>query len=428
MKDDVKNTAADISEWAYENDFFQEIQAKVSYNSAQAEYYRSMASEAGEDLSLIKKAERTEECSKVWDLDVYRKHGLKQVVGVNRCHDSFCYVCQSIKAMRRFEIYAPILQAFEKDYDIYHVVFTVPNVDSSRLTITLAKMTDCFAHLIRYFQGTKKIKGIDFERFGWAGAVRSLEITTGKRKEMQGNDFHPHFHCMFLLRKGIVLPHEVYNSFSNDKNHSNGTYLFSRLETLLQRVWCLLMLNIKVTKENLINIESMTDGRYKDGFSVRAVNVNYRFNKGVWESVPDGPGKFHEIFKYAIKGTYKKESIFTYDEFCALYYALKNRRVYQTYGILSSHNFEEVDDVFSPSMQTDMLFSIFLQVLQSREKPFRTQSDLDEILSDLKKNEKRRRKIRYFGPSTLRKAFVGFSEEDLQGKIREWLNELGVSE
>lgn len=424
MENDVKNTAADITEWAYDDEFFSEIQAKVSYNSAQADYYRRMSSEAGEDLSLEKKAERTEDCSKLWDIDIYKKHNLKQVVGVNRCHDSFCYVCQSIKAMRRFEIYAPILQLYEKDYDIYHVVFTVPNIDGRKLGITLDKMMACFAHLIRYFQGTKKIKGIDFERFGWAGAVRSLEITTGKRKEMQGNDFHPHFHCMFLLRKGIALPHEVYNSFSNDKNHANGTYLFSRLETLLQRVWCLLMLNIKVTKENLINIESMTDGRYKDGFSVRAMNVNFKFEKGTWSSVPNTPGKFHEIFKYAIKGTYKNESIFTYDEFCTLYYALKNRRVYQTYGVLSAHNFEEVDDVFSPRVETDMLFSLFLQVLQSREKPFRTQTELDAILFDLQKNKKRKQKVRYFGPSTLRKAFSGSTEEDLQGKIKEWLNEL----
>ncbi len=425
MNNDVKNKAADISSWEYDRDFFKDIQKRAAYNSAQAEYYRRMSKEAGEDLSLEKKAERTEACSKVWDLDVYKAHGLKQVVGINRCHDSFCYVCQSIKALRRFQVYAPVLQEYEKDYDIYHIVFTVPNVDGRRLKITLDKMTDCFARLIRYFECSKKIKGFEFERFGYVGAVRSLEITTGAKKDgCRGNDFHPHFHCMFLLRKGIELPHEIYNSFSNDRNHAKGTYLFSRLETLLQRVWCLLMLNIKVTKENIINIEAMTNWRYKDGFSVRAYNVNTRFSNGAWETLPDGPGKFHEIFKYAIKGTYKEESIFTYDEFWYLYDALKNRRVYQTYGVLQKHNFEDVDDVFTPQMATDALFEQFLKVLQSREKPFRTQTELDAILWDLTANGKRKKKIRYFGPSVLRKVFSGKTEEELQECIVQWLNEL----
>lgn len=427
MSNDVKNIAADVDAWEYDRDFFSEIQMHATYNSAQAEYYRQMSSECGDDLALEKKAERTETCSKIWDLDIYKKHGLKQVVGINRCHDSFCYVCQSIKTLRRFQVYGPVLQEYEKDHDIYHIVFTVPNVDGRRLDLTLDKMTDCFARLIRYFEGSKKIKDISFESFGYAGAVRSLEITTAEKKDgCRGNDFHPHFHCMFLLRKGINLPHEVYNSFSNDRNHSNGTYYFSRLETLLQRIWCLLMLNVKVTKENIINIEAMTDGRYKDGFSVRAYNVNKRFSSGVWTDVPNGPGKFHEIFKYAIKGTYKEKSIFTYEEFCYLFYALKNRRVYQTYGILQKHNFDEIDDIFTPQMQTDVLFEQFLQLLQKREKPFRTQTELDSILKDLQSNEKRKKKIRYFGPSGLRKLFADKTEEELQESIKIWLNELGA--
>lgn len=423
--DDVTIEAAESSAWELDREFFSDIQKRAAYNEAQAEYYRRMGVECHDELAFDLKAEPAETCSKVWDLDVYHKHGLKQVIGINRCHDSFCYVCQSIKALRRFQVYAPVLQLYEEDFDIYHIVFTVPNVDGRSLAITLDKMTNCFARIIRYFEGSKKIKGFDFENFGYGGAVRSLEITTGAKKDgCRGNDFHPHFHCMFLLRKGIDLPHEIYNSFSNDRDHSKGTYLFSRLEVLLQRIFCLLMLNIKVTKDNIIDIESLTNGRYKDGFSIRAYNVNHRFRNGVWESLPDGPGKFHEIFKYAIKGTYKKESIFSYDEFCCLYNALKNRRVYQTYGLLQKHNFEEIDDIFTPQMATDALFEKFLRVLQTREKPFRTQTALDDILSDLSVNGKRKKKVRYFGPAGLRALFKDKTEEELQECIVTWLNEL----
>ena len=153
------------------------------------------------------------------------------------------------------------------------------------------------------------------------------------------------------------LPKIVINSFSKTKT-KNGEILpkrkFSVLEVILQKVWCMLMLNIPVTKENLNNLRELTGGKYKDGFDVVA---------------NDAKGKYKEIFKYAIKGTYKNEKIFSYEDLEYLYFALKNRRTYQTYGCLQKHNFNEVDDIFSPKMQTDYLYNIFLQVLQTDYNP-----------------------------------------------------------
>ena len=397
----------------YDLDFFEEFNKKLTYNKYQAEYYRTFAKEdPREEYAFLKKAEAVESCSNFWDLWIYNKNKLKQVVGVNRCHDSFCYCCQSVKARRRFELFSPVLKEYEKEYDVYHIVFTVPNVDGSRLKATLDKMTERFARIIRYFEGSKKIAGIDFERFGYVGAVRSLEITTGKRKLMEGNDFHPHFHCMFILRKGMNFVPKIYNSFSlTVKNGKKTVVLFTAFEVLLQRIWCLLMLDLKVTLENICNIAALTNGKYKDGFDVKA---------------DDAEGNYHEIFKYAIKGTYKKESIFSEEDFRWLYYALRNRRCYQTYGVLGKENFNDTDDVFSPKMKTDLLFDMFLAALQKCEKPFQTQTDLDYILSDLRGNEKRKRKVRYFGPSTLRKAFIGKTEEEMQEQVMKWIDELKV--
>lgn len=405
-----ENLKTDTLAWEYEKVFFEELRDKVKYNVYQAEFYRRMAEEY-HDNSFLDKADRTEACSKIWDLDYYLKHSLKQVVGINRCGDSFCYICQSIKAQRRYEIYSPVLKSYEEENDVYHVVFSVPNVDGGRLKWTLDKMTDRFARLIRYFNGGKKIKGVSFESFGYRGAVRSLEITTGKRKRLEDNDFHPHFHCMFILRKGMNFEKNIYNSFSADRYGHRAAKLFSVFDWLLQRIWCLLMLDIEVTKENIINIYEATGFKYKDGFSVNA------------DLVTDG--NYHEIFKYAIKGTYKKEAIFTYNDFEYLYDALKNRRVYQTYGCLQKHNFNEVDDIFSPKMQTDYLFDIFLQALQRSEKPIRIQSELEEILKDFKTNgRKRKRPIKYIGPSTLRRAFKNKSEEEIQNELQQMIAEL----
>ena len=363
------------------------------------------------DIAYNGKAKRTLECSKIWNLDYYIQHGIKQIKNIVRCNDAFCYVCQSLKAQRRYEIYSPLLRELEKENDIYHIVFTVPNVTGERLKWTLDKMYDRFGRLMEYFRGSKKIKGIDFGQYGYRGAVRTLEITTGKRQTQKGNDFHPHFHCMFVLTKDAPnMEKVVENSFSNGKyDYETGkrkiTY-FSRFEWLLQRIWCLLLLDITVTKENIVNIYGVTNGEYKDGFDVKA---------------DDAEGKYHEIFKYVIKGTYKKEKIFTYEEFCYLENALKNRHVYQTYGCLRQYNFNEVDDIFTPKSISDYYFELLLTELQRLEKPIIVQSCIEEILEDFRLNKRRKVKIRYIGPATLRRAFLNMTEEEKEECFKKML-------
>ena len=410
-KEEKKQKSTEAYEWEFGREWFEDLQKKAAYNVFQSEYYERMAEDYNDD-SYRKKAKYTLECSKIWNLNYYVIHGVKQIQSIVRCNDAFCYVCQSLKAQRRFEIYSPVLKELEGENDIYHIVFTVPNVTGPRLKWTLDKMYDRFGRLMEYFRGTKKIKGIDFGQYGYRGAVRSLEITTGKRKTNYGNDFHPHFHCMFVLTKDPPNTEKVIeNSFSLGKyDFQTGKHTvtyFSRFEWLLQRVWCLLMLDIKVTKENIVNIYEVTDGAYKDGFDVKA---------------DDAEGKYHEIFKYVVKGTYKKEKIFTYEEFCYLEGALKNRHVYQTYGCLRQYNFNEVDDMMSPKTAADFYFEALLKELQSLEKPLVVQSCIEEILKDLDANKKRKKKIIYIGPATLRRAFSKMTDEEKEScfeKMRE---------
>ena len=113
-------------------DWFQKLQAKAKYNIYQAEYYDRMAEDYHDEL-FHRKAEKTLNCSKVWHLDYYKKHGIKNIREIIRCNDNFCYVCQSLKAQRRYDLYAPLLKELETDYDIYHVIITVPNVTGAKL-------------------------------------------------------------------------------------------------------------------------------------------------------------------------------------------------------------------------------------------------------------------------------------------------------
>ncbi len=391
----------DLYEWEFGIDWFKDLQSKIAYNEFQADYYERMAEDFNDDL-YFRKSERTRACSKAWDLHWYLRHGVKQIKSITRCQDAFCYVCQSLKAQRRFQIYAPILKELEKTYDIYHTVFTVPNVTGARLNWTLDKMYDRYGRLVEYFSGNKFIKGIDFSKYGYRGAVRALEVTTGKKSATKIDDFHPHFHCMFVFDKNAPNMEKVIeNSFSFGKydyvTKKQKITLYSRFEWLLQRIWCLLMLDIKVNMENVLDIYLATDGKYKDGFDVKSDNAE---------------GNYHEIFKYAIKGTYKKDSIFSYEDFCYLENALKNRHVYQTYGCLRQYNFNKCGDISDLKSMEDMLFTRLLSELQAREKPAVVQSCIEEILNDLSGNRKRKQKIRYIGPATLRRAFSTMTDEE----------------
>ena len=155
-----KNREESTIEWEFGIDWFKDLQAKVKYNVYQSEYYERMADDYNDD-TYRKKAERTLACSKVWDLNYYVRHGIKQIKSITRCQDSFCYVCQSLKAQRRFQLFSPILRQLEKTHDIFHTVFTVPNVSGQRLNWTLDKMYSRFGRLIAYLKGEKKIKGLE---------------------------------------------------------------------------------------------------------------------------------------------------------------------------------------------------------------------------------------------------------------------------
>jgi hypothetical protein len=152
-----------------------------------------------------------------------------------------------------------------------------------------------------------------------------------------------------------------------------------------------------VNRDNIIDIYAVTNGKYKDGFDVKA---------------DDAQGRYHEIFKYVIKGTYKKESLFSYEEFKCLISALFNRHVYQTYGCLREYNFNVVDDVLAPKTVSDMYFELLLKELQSLEKPLVVQSCIEDILRDFDSNKRRKRKIIYIGPATLRRAFAKMTDEE----------------
>lgn len=374
---------------------------RCHYNEFIGDFYQRFANESqmpigfspdtgevkyGADPNFVRRGKRVKDCCKNWTFDFYRKSGYKNLIRLDRCSDRFCLNCQALAADRRFAQYGPVLDSYATDYDLYHVVLTVPNVDSYRLSDTIELMIDRFAYMIEFFSGHKKVRGVDFLKYGYAGAVRAQEITVSKRD----GTYHPHFHCIFIFKKGLDVPKVYWNSFSEDRTGRQPTRLFSELDLIFQRLWCLLIMRKEVTKANIENIGEVLP-RYPNGFSCVADLTN---------------GDYHEVFKYAIKGSFKNETLFDYEVFKTLYIALFGKRSYQTYGVLGRYDFNDFDEDLGMA-SPDEVFEAFLRRLQQSEMPKRVAELLSDILALWDEDE-----CKYISKATFLRHFKSLTAEE----------------
>ena len=177
---------------------------RVNANRIVAEFYKRYYADLGK---ASKRPDSIENCfTHAW-VDYYRLSAVKDIKSVNLCHDKFCLNCQNQISQHRYSKYKPVLDELSKDYNIYHVVLTIPNCSDVMLKHTLDKMYKKFGYLIRYFQGTKKIKGIDFSEYGFVAGIRALEVCVKEKGFL--SEMHPHFHCLFLFSKPADLCHQI---------------------------------------------------------------------------------------------------------------------------------------------------------------------------------------------------------------------------
>ena len=386
-----------VDELKFREDFFLGIDKKRQFNATISAMYNQQLTDLDycsqrSDMDVLeRKADNIARCMLDWKIDVYDKSRAKIIGDVYRCKDKFCYNCQSLLALQRFYTYRPVLDKYAKDYELFHVVLTQPNVQGRYLKRTVELMFDRFHYLIGYFNGHKKVRGIDFEKYGYVGAVRSLEVTQNRKTKL----YHPHFHCMFILRKGLSKTDDfvpwLYNSFSPDySGKGKGDRLFTTFEFLLQRLWCLLITRKKVTIENIKNIDELLP-RYPDGFSVVVNPAN---------------GQYHEIFKYATKGAFKDGTMDDYEAFNTLESVLYNRRIYQTYGCLHGYDFNEVDDTLGLNDTTDTTFNQFLLSLREKEVPRTETENIGDVINNVRAGD------RYYSKTVFRKRIEEYISND----------------
>lgn len=358
----------DIVKIEIKKDTIKKSTKRVAGNENIAEFYKRFAEERN-CATLSNRAEWVAQCYKFWDIDYYKKQSVKDVKRITLCKDKFCLNCQNNVAHKREVKYQKVLDELRKRYDIYHIVFTVPNCQADKLIQTLDAMYKKFPYIIQYLQGKRKCNNVDFMKFGFVGAVRGLEVTT--KPTNNGFEFHPHFHTLFIFRKGLDNERKHINDFS----FSNGkkTRLFTDNEILLQKVWYLLYNGERLTEKGLQDL--------KQGYSVTA---------------EDSKGHYHQVFKYALKGTFKKGApVFDYEEFKRLYEALYRRKMIQGYGILNKFNFE--DDITSEEI--DKVYQEIVTALLRVEDPQAQIMRLEDVVNELDNNKQ----VKYISRNAIRR-------------------------
>lgn len=332
--------------------YFKELKTRVRHNYQIADFYFDRYKRDGKE-KFLSKSKAINVCCKFWDVNSFLKLKVKDIKRVNLCRDKFCFNCQSNMALERQARFAPQLDELRKDYEVFHLIMTVPNCSGEELLKVIDKMFKKFLYIIRYFSGIKKVKGVDFLSYGYAGAVRGLEVTQNQSTKQ----FHPHFHCMVLFRKGLTLEKTIINPYSYDGGYLNCK--FSALEILLQKIWYLLLNDERVTAQAIKEL--------KLGYDVK---------------ISDSEGYYHEAFKYVCKGAFdESKGAFLYNEqtFWILYEALHNRRMIQGYGLL--YNFDECEDIIQA--EADLRYEQIISTLRAIEKPTFRIEELDEIIKNV---------------------------------------------
>lgn len=340
----------DLTEVAQSVKEYEKIIRGQMSNEIMARYYEDMATFSYDDKQahkFINKAANLRSCHKIMFFHHYEQHGIKDYQRTLYCHDKFCPLCQKLKANTREQKFQQILSLFEDKYDFYHMVLTLKNsrgstapfqsVDYSLPTLfsVVKAMPKCFQKLIKYLSGNTKIAGLDFSEYGYAGAVRTLEVTFKEHQE-----YHAHYHGLFAMSKDLVLKGHTKNAFSKDKFTGKET-TFTDFEILLQKIWYLVMNEQKVTVNSIEKL--------KLGYSCY-------FKKVL-------PKESHDVFKYIIKPD--KNATFTGAVFQDLYLSLKGMRAFQTFGCF--HGLQLEDEVIDDSNAA--VYDKLINSLNHSERP-----------------------------------------------------------
>ena len=337
-------------------DDFAETKQMTKHNRSLAAYYERFIYENG-TISYRHRVDRIRNCGNSYVSDYYPKQKARYIKSAFYCHDKFCPFCQKGLSQARQQKYAPLLAELGKQYTLCHLTVTVEDPGRLDFPKTVHRMYTKFKYFTRILSGNKKIAGVDFLQYGYAGVLRATEVTT-----KPDTTLHPHFHCILALKKGITFPGSHINQFSF-KRDDPEVYAHSDFEILLQKVWYLVYNGIKVTKESIAEL--------KQGYSCRCI--------------PFEDNKFHEVFKYCLKGLVKGDEFnLEYEDFEAIEIGLCGRHPLQGYGCFWQIRDSSKDTFLAVESDCVQKVQEVLTYLRETEVPIHECVNLDKVMSQMK--------------------------------------------
>lgn len=365
---------------------------RTSLNAVVSEYIYRIYEERS-IWSCLTESQRIHDCCKIWRVDNYPRHNISDIKFVSHCRSKYCLHCQKLLQASRLSKFVPLLEAASEEYDLYHIVLTIPNVPGVKLEAVCKELLPkAFKRLIRFFNGKDSIRGIDFTQYGYYAALRSLEVTYGKYGE---DDFHPHYHCIFALKKGLSFEQTEMNPYSYD--YGVFKRKFSKFEVFIQKLWRLIVDSERerayrnaAFKSKLGAVLPKSDPVY-NAFSeapkpkkskktvvkqeaIDALDLGYSCEANLIGYDPENDRlEYMEVFKYVCKCTSENSVLFTYEQFCALYFALKSVHSMQGYGAWARCKFYEEDVSF------DEFYLVFISYLRQTERPISRILELSDI-------------------------------------------------
>jgi hypothetical protein len=336
-----------------EKDHLSKIVKNIEYNKLILYHYDRLYKETKED-KIHRKRESMEDCNSFWILDKYEQSKIKDFKKTNLCKDKFCNNCKKVKQASRMAKFIPLIRPYAEN--MYQLTLTVPNIKGDDLELTINKLFKSFGKLIEYIKGYKKIKGLDFEYWGYKGAIRSLEITYKKVKKGRGftYEYHPHLHALIVL-EGELGERLYENPYSKDYLGKRAVRKFNKEEVLIQKIWRLLNEGSKVTLKN-----------------IEALDRGYSCQLDKFKE-----SDFIELFKYMTKATSEDDVGMEYIQFKTLYYSLLNKRQIQGYGCF--FNIKDADEEIT-AQEVEEYYNSLIEELRAKENPVEVAESPQELI------------------------------------------------
>lgn len=343
------------------------IEKNRVYNTKILSFYETLKKDIfyeSQSQKIERKMDNMDSCNSLFEIDFYKKQKVKDFKRTNLCKDKFCNNCKKVKQASRMAQFIPEIERY-KNYGLYHMVLTAPNVTGESLSGEIKKQLKAFPHMIEFFKGKKKIAGLNFEKHGYLGAFRSLEVTYKK------NSYHPHLHVLLVFDDLNISDKNIVNDYSiNHFENGKITRKFSDFEVMIQKIWKLLLTGKRVTKKNIDSLE-----------------IGYSCMIDEFEE-----NDYFELFKYMTKNS--SETFMTYDNFKTLYEALYNVRQIQGYGCLFRLKDKDIENEVN-SLYEEIVEN--LKKIEDAELLYESPSDLladnENILISRKKIHEYIRKI-----------------------------------